>query len=85
MGPVADQGALELCQGTEDVEGKLTGRRRRVDRLMYGAQADLVLVEVTDPSDEVFERPAEAVKPPDDECSATTILAGADSHLGRCG
>lgn len=34
LGPIADQGALELGEGAEDVEGQLSGGRCRVDRLV---------------------------------------------------
>jgi hypothetical protein len=61
LGPIADQGALELRQGAEDVGGQLAGRRRRVDRFMQRAQADFLSVKIGDPGDEVLERPAEAV------------------------
>lgn len=54
------------------MEGQLAGGRRGVDRFVQGAQADLVLVEVADPGNEVLELPAEPVKSPNDERVAST-------------
>jgi hypothetical protein len=65
--PLADQFALELGQRPEDVEDQLPATRRRVDLLRQALEADPRLCQGIEQLDEIRERAAEAIEPPDDE------------------
>src|SRR5262249_24013926 len=66
-GPLADDVALELGQGGEDVEDQLPTAGRRVDALLEAPEADLPFLELPDGLDEVPEAAAQAVELPDHE------------------
>ena len=67
MGALADQIALELGQGPEDVEDELAARRGGVDLLGQTLEADPPLRKRGDDLDQVLQRTPQAIEPPDDE------------------
>lgn len=56
VGTLADQRALELGQGAEDVKDQPTAARGRVDRLGERSEADAAAVQVLDGLDELSQR-----------------------------
>ena len=62
QGALADDAALELGQGREDVEDQLAAGRGGVDRLGERAQADAALAELLDGLDQLLERAGQAVQ-----------------------
>jgi hypothetical protein len=93
-GAFADEVALELGQGGEDVEDELAAGGGGVDRLLQAAEPDATLSQVGDGVDQVPERSAEAVELPDDQGVAgaqlvqdlgedRSVAAGAAGGLGE--
>jgi hypothetical protein len=66
-GAFADQVALELGQGGEDVEDKLAARRGGVDRLLQAPEPDAALSQAGDGVDQLPKGAAEPVELPDDQ------------------
>ena len=65
--PLADDVALELGEGGEDVEDQLPAAGGRVDLLGEALEADPSLLELADRLDQVGERSSEAIELPDHE------------------
>ena len=68
--PLANEIAFELCESCEYVQDETTARGAGVDGLAQRAESDAHGLELVDLSDEVFQRPAEAVETPHDYCVA---------------
>ena len=66
-GSFADQVALELGEGGEDMENEPPGRRAGFNLLGQGFEVDLTLFELCDKADEVGQIAPKPVEPPDDE------------------
>src|SRR5215207_20720 len=64
LGALADDVALELRKGAEDVEDELPAAGRGVDLLGEALEADTLAVEPRDRLDQVLERAAEAIQAP---------------------
>src|SRR5437870_5713533 len=64
---LANEVALELRQGAEDVKDELATRRGRVDVLLQTAEADIAPLEFGDRVDQVTQRTSQSVELPDDE------------------
>ena len=65
LGALADQLALELGQGCEDVEGQRPLGGGGVDGIVEALEADLGFVELVDDSDKVLEGAPQAIQLPD--------------------
>lgn len=63
--PLADDRALELSQGAEDVEHQLTARGGGVDRLGQGSEANPLPFHRLNGLDQLLDRPREPVELPD--------------------
>ena len=63
----SDRRALELSQGSDDVEDELVARGHRVDGLLQAQEAPPALAQAGDRLDEVPERPSEVIELPDHE------------------
>lgn len=66
-GTLGDQSALELGDCAEDVEDQFAARRSRVDRLGQREEVAASRLEACYELDQVGERAAQAIEPPDDE------------------
>jgi hypothetical protein len=66
-GPLPDQVAFELGQGSEHVETPTCRRGGGVDLLLQAAEPDATLGQAGDGVDQVTQRPAKAVQLPDDQ------------------
>jgi hypothetical protein len=66
-GALADQVALELGQGGEDVEDELAARRGGADRLLETAEPDAAVGQAGDGVDQMSEGAAEAIQLPHDQ------------------
>ena len=84
-GALADEVALELGQGGEDVEDQLAARRRGVDMLLQAFEADAARVEGVDGIDQVREGAAEPVELPDDESVARAEVVQGGFQAGAVG
>ena len=80
---LADQLALELRQGGEQVQLQPPGGRVGVDRLGQRPERDLAFLQLADELDEVPEASAEPIQPPDDERVASAEVVEAGVELGR--
>src|SRR5215207_9794274 len=65
LGALADDVALELRKGAEDMEDELPAAGCGVDLLGEALEADTLAVELSDGLDEVLEGAAEAIQAPD--------------------
>jgi hypothetical protein len=63
----ADEVALELGQGREDVKDELAARRSGVDRFLEATEPNTAVGQAGDGVDQVPQRAAEAVEFPDDQ------------------
>lgn len=64
---LADEVALELCQGREDVKDQFAAGRGRVQRLVQGEQPDPPVLELGHEVEEMAQGATEPVEAPDDE------------------
>src|SRR5215213_1323222 len=64
LGALADDVALELGKGAEDVEDELPAAGRGVDLLGEALEANALAVELSDRLDEVLQGAAEPIQPP---------------------
>jgi hypothetical protein len=65
--PLSGQLALELRERCEKVKGEAPAWRRRVDSFFQGTKRDAALIELGKDADQVLERSAQTVEPPDDQ------------------
>ena len=73
--PLDNKPALELCQGREDVEHKLAGRRCGVDDAVTNrTKGNSALPQMFDQGHEVTHRSPQAIKPPDDQYVAVAKI-----------
>src|SRR5512135_454440 len=71
LGALPDQVTLELSERAEDMEHQLAAACRGVDLLLQGLEADAPLLQHGDGVDEVAQRAAQPVQPPDHHGVAT--------------
>jgi hypothetical protein len=64
---LADEVALELRQGAEEVKDELAPRRGRIDVLLQTAEADIAPLEIGDRVDQMTQRTSQTVELLDDE------------------
>lgn len=64
---LADQRALELGHGSQQVEQQPSSRRRRVDGLAQRVEFDLTRSKLADEPDKFHERASQAIEAPDDQ------------------
>src|SRR5688500_10139439 len=65
--PLLDDVPLKLSKSPKDMENEFPAAGGGIDLLGQALKADLMTMQLGDPLDEVFERAAKPVKPPDDK------------------
>lgn len=67
FGALRDKAALEMRDGSEDMEHQLSCSGGRIDLLLEADQIDLFGLQVIDGFEKFFERPAQTIEPNDCE------------------
>ncbi len=80
LGAFADQGALELRRGAQDLQGELALRRGRVDRIGKRAEESAFGLQPLDHLQQVRQRPRQPVDAHDDQRVA---IADPFQHAGQ--
>src|SRR5439155_14757292 len=79
---LANEVALKLGQGAEDVEDQLAARCRGIDVLLQATEANVATLELGYGVDQMPQRASQPIQFPDHECVAWPQLV---EDLGKCG
>lgn len=83
--PLADQVALELSQRTKELKDQSASAGRGVKSLLKTDKTHALRFQLLDHFDEVFQRPPQPVKPPDNEAVSAADKAQGFGETGPLG